>query len=101
MLLNNLFGTKLNELHLLILKQTHFAARVYLMRQVMEDIFTRLGIDQTEENAKVVQRFLNGLAHMQYAPGNYDVVGLGSAAKKVALLPVAQFSTHDSFSFKP
>ena len=75
-------------------KTNSLAARVYLMRQVMEDIFTRLGIDQTEENAKVVQRFLNGLAHMQYAPGNYDVVGLGSAAKKVALLPVAQFSTH-------
>lgn len=78
-------------------KTNSLAARVYLMRQVMEDIFTRLGIDQTEENAKVVQRFLNGLAHMQYAPGNYDVVGLGSAAKKVALLPVAQFSTHVAF----
>ena len=75
-------------------KTNSLAARVYLMRQVMEDIFTRMGIEQTEESAKVVQRFLNGLAHMQYAPGNYDVVGLGSAAKKVALLPVAQFSTH-------
>ena len=74
-------------------KTNSLGARVYLMRQVMEDIFTRLGIASDDESAKVVQRFLNGLAHMQYAPGNYDVVGLGSAAKKVALLPVAQFST--------
>jgi hypothetical protein len=78
-------------------KTNSLAARVYLMRQVMEDIFTRMGIEQTEDSAKVVQRFLNGLAHMQYSPGNWDVVGLGSAAKKVALLPVAQFSTHVAF----
>jgi hypothetical protein len=66
---------------------------MYIERQFLQDIFSRLGIDATKEGKESVNRFINQLSHYRYAPNNADVIGLGESAMRVALLPVAQHST--------
>ena len=69
------------------------ASRMYIERQFLQDIFSRLGIDATKQGKEEVNRFINQLTHYRYAPNNADVIGLGESAMRVALLPVAQHST--------
>lgn len=69
------------------------ASRMFIERQFLKDIFSRLGIDASKEGKEGIDRFINQLSHYRYAPNNADVIGLGESAMRVALLPVAQHST--------